>query len=654
MVPPPVIVIAWLLAPVLVVVYLAFNGGGFFPGTTGILAVAAAAGLTLRVAFAERPFAGIGRLAAGALVLLGAYALWALLSGTWSDAPARAVLEFSRALLYLLAVALVASFPRTWGGKRLLVTGVAAGIVAVCAVALISRVLPDVWPIASNIQNDRLSYPLTYWNTLGLLGAIGVVLCIHLASSEHEPLVVRISAAGAVPALAAVIFFTFSRGAIAAALLGVLAYLAIGRPRGGLGTLLSVAPPTAVGIAVAYGAELLATEQPTSPGAIEQGHGVALAVALSVIAAAVLRVLLLGLDSRIEAWRPPRIGRRARAGLVTAVLLAGVIAAASVDLPSRAQHELQRFTRGGEVSQSGSLRSRLTDPGNNGRLEFWDVSLDQFHGAWIRGAGAGSFSLAWAKERPITTSVQDGHSLYLETLGELGIVGLLLIGGFVSLLVVGVARGMKGASRPLHAAILSVLIAWALHAGAEWDWEMPALTLPVLCLAGAAIAVPPSESPAGRLPRSGRLTAAVAFLALAVTPLLVAVSQARLNTSVEALKQGDCELSIDAALGSISALGLRPEPYELLSYCDSRLGEHELAISQAAAAIRREPTNWNFWYTLALARAAAGRDPRPAARRALRLNRFGSLPKEAARRFATSSDPREWRKRAQGALLPLP
>jgi hypothetical protein len=33
-----------------------------------------------------------------------------------------------------------------------------------------------------------------------------------------------------------------------------------------------------------------------------------------------------------------------------------------------------------------------------------------------------------------------------------------------------------------------VLAAWALHAGLDWDWEMPALTLMGLLLAAAAVA----------------------------------------------------------------------------------------------------------------------------------------------------------------------
>jgi hypothetical protein len=40
------------------------------------------------------------------------------------------------------------------------------------------------------------------------------------------------------------------------------------------------------------------------------------------------------------------------------------------------------------------------------------------------------------------------------------------------------------------------MAAWAVHAGLDWDWEMPAVTLPALALGAAAIAW--SEELSGR------------------------------------------------------------------------------------------------------------------------------------------------------------
>ena len=160
--------------------------------------------------------------------------------------------------------------------------GIAAGIVVVCAIGLTTRVLPDVWPIAPNLANDRLSYPLTYWNSLGLLAAIGVVFCVHLTSSWRDPPSIRVAAAGAVPLLAATVLFTFSRGAIAAGAVGLLAYMLIARPRLLATGLLAVVPATVVALIAAYEADLLAKPEFASKAAVAQGHRVAWIVALCV------------------------------------------------------------------------------------------------------------------------------------------------------------------------------------------------------------------------------------------------------------------------------------------------------------------------------------------------------------------------------------
>ena len=82
-----------------------------------------------------------------------------------------------------------------------------------------------------HVADDRLSYPLTYWNALGLLAAVGTILCFHLTCSRAEPPAVRVLGAAAVPLLVTTLFFTFSRGAIAAGIVGLVAYVVIGRPR---------------------------------------------------------------------------------------------------------------------------------------------------------------------------------------------------------------------------------------------------------------------------------------------------------------------------------------------------------------------------------------------------------------------------------------
>src|SRR5690349_9901587 len=87
---------------------LAFRAGGFFPAFTAVAAVGGSLALVFRVTLAEEPFGGWSRAGAVASLAMAAFASLVLLSGIWSHAPARAVVEFDRALLYLEVLILYA------------------------------------------------------------------------------------------------------------------------------------------------------------------------------------------------------------------------------------------------------------------------------------------------------------------------------------------------------------------------------------------------------------------------------------------------------------------------------------------------------------------------------------------------------------------
>src|SRR5438093_4829052 len=211
------------------------------------------------MAVARDAFHGFGAplaIAAGALAVL---ALWTLASAAWSHALARALIEFDRVLLYLLALVTFGLVGRDPRRLRLMLYGVALGIAVVCGFAFVSRVAPDVWSAPSEFQNNRLSYPVTYWNALGLLAGLGIVLALHLTTDLREPRWLRVASAATVPMLGATILLTFSRGGIGACILGLAAYLLLGRPRGLVTGLVAIAPLTVVAVRAAYDATLLAT-----------------------------------------------------------------------------------------------------------------------------------------------------------------------------------------------------------------------------------------------------------------------------------------------------------------------------------------------------------------------------------------------------------
>ena len=114
----------------------------------------------------------------------------------------------------------------------------------------------------------------------------------------------------------------------------------------------------------------------------------------------------------------------------------------------------------------------------------------------LAGVGSGGFRVEWLRERPIADTVKDTHSLEVEIAAELGLVGLLAFAAMIA----GVGASGRRALRrdpALVAGWCAALLVWLLHASIDWDWQLPAVTLPAIVLAGALIAlVEASESEA--------------------------------------------------------------------------------------------------------------------------------------------------------------
>ncbi|HYI38486.1 MAG TPA: O-antigen ligase family protein [Thermoleophilaceae bacterium] len=641
---------ALLALPGLAVVYLGFNAGGFFPGATGLAAVVLIAVLAVRIVAAPDPLAGFSPAVALALLAMVLLSLWTLGSSAWSDSDSRALVEFDRVLLYAAALALFGTVERTPANVRRMLAGLALGMLVVCGAGLISRTLPDLLPVLPNRENSRLSYPLSYSNAVGLLAALATVFCFHFSADESGARWSRILGAAAVPALAATLLLTFSRAGIGALALALVVYAVVARPRGLAGAALAVLPASAVAAAAAYAADALAQPDPTTATAVAQGRNVLLIVAAAALGAGAVRWATLGLDRRLSALTVSRrTGRRAAA----AVAVAFVAVVVATGLPGAVATQVERFTDQNEVPV-GTQRDRLTEVGNNGRVDNWRVALDMFDEARLHGVGAGTYPVRWARDRPLPATVNDGHSLYLESLGELGLVGggLLLLA--LATILVGAAVRTSQGPRALYGAVFTGLLTWVVHAGVDWDWEMPVGTLWVFAAGGLVLADAPGADRGARPPGAVlRVGLSLALLVVAITPASVALSQKRLNQSVDAFREGDCTRSVQRALQSNRAVPSRAEPLQLMAFCDARVpGLAGLSIRQMDAAVRRDPENWEFQYSLALVRGAAGRDPRPAARRALELNPWEPLTRQAVKRFATASR-RAWVRRARSAQLPF-
>jgi hypothetical protein len=641
---------ALLLLPAGLTAYFAFNAGGFYPGPPAYVAIILCVVLLAR-SLVGNPFEGVGWMLGAASGLFGAYVLLVLISQAWSHAPGTASVQFDRALLYLLTLVLFGSIGRTRLRLAWVLRGLLLAIFVICTSGLIARTLPHVWPTTPTIANNRLSFPVTYWNSEGLLAAFGLVLCLYFSSDRREHPVMRVLASAAAPILASTLFFTFSRGAIGAIAIGVVVYLLVGRPRLWLTALVATAPPTAVALKFCYDANLLATTHLTTAGAVSQGHKVAVAVAICAVAAGVLRAgLVLTVDRLlVKAHLPEAHRRRVLSACWGALALAVVVAL--IALSGTIAHEYHGyFSSGRPGGSSADLRARLTDPANNGRLPLWKVAWHRFEGRPILGQGAGTFENSWDRYRPDASFVVNAHSVYMENLDELGVVGVALLVAVILLLLVGTLVKARGPDRPIYAAVFAVLLMWAVHAAEDWDWQMPVVTIVFFSLGGFVVARSAPETAVDRAAEERRAPSSfmrsmlgIGCVLLAIAPVYMWLSQRDLNKATNSYNSGDCRSATRAAVSSISIVGSRPEPYQVLGYCDVFADKPVLAIAAMNKAVSLDPNDWKYRYGLAIMKAAAGQDPRHAARKALSLNPRESLVK-AEFKTLNQAKPSQWSK----------
>jgi len=644
----------WQLAlPAALTITLAFLAGGFFPGTVGLTAGLLCLLLVARVTLAERPFAGWSAPLAVTAGVLALFCVWTLASSGWSNAPARAMVEFDRALLYLLVLAFMGLHARASGHLPVLLRWVGLAIAVTCAISLATRLLPATFPTSGGVNTSRLAFPLTYWNAMGMFSGLGAILLTHLTASEREPAAIRVAAAAGLPVVAVTLYFTFSRGGIAAAIVGVVLYMALSHPRGLVGALAAVALPIAFALQQAYGSELLAREYFSGAAAREQGRTLLLVVLGCVVAAAALRALTLRVDQRLVRIR---IDRRARgrmlgAAAVVALLAIGV-ATVAFDLVDRFEEQRKEFVGRSDTGGGADLRERLTTITNNGRLATWHAALDSAKLHPWRGSGAGTYQVYWERYRPFRSRVIDAHSLYFEVRAELGWIGVVLLAIALGVPLGFAAARLRGPGRHAYAAFLAGGIALVLHAATDWDWEMPVLFVWFFGAAGVVLALPVERAARLRGPkRLTRILAGLACLFVAVTPVTVAVSQLRLNRSVSAFNAGNCVTATDAALDSLQALAVQPEAFEVLGWCDARAGQLKLAVDAMRNARRLDPGNWHYAYGLAATQALAGEDPTAAARLARRLNPLDPLARSLERGLRSRSPAR---RRAVAARAAIP
>jgi hypothetical protein len=119
---------------------------------------------------------------------------------------------------------------------------------------------------------------------------------------------------------------------------------------------------------------------------------------------------------------------------------------------------------------------------------WWKEAATAFGDRPLQGWGAGSFPVVHLLYRRDTLPVQQPHNVPLQFLAETGVVGAVLgIGAFV-LLVAGAAAVVRsrpaGSQRLMAGALLGAAVGYGAHCLYDWDWNIPALSLPAFLFLG--------------------------------------------------------------------------------------------------------------------------------------------------------------------------
>jgi len=455
---------------------LAFFTGGYFAAAREWAGLVAwlLVGVALLAGPRELPRTRAVRAALLGLAMFGA---WTLFSTVWAPIAGDAWAAGQIVMLYLGGLLAAVLLLRNRRMLALLEPAAAAGTLIVIGYGLAGRLLPGILHFARSISAEgRLEQPLTYWNAMGELAAIGFVLCTRIAGDGSRRSIERAAAASACAPLGMGLYLSFSRGALFACVAGLVTIVFASSRREQL---------WAVGLAALTGGLAAAASSPfggltSLSGSLSSREGqgaVVLALLLVLMAAAALASRWL--------WRPTRAGvlplPRHSGWIALVVICVGLAIAIVVGAKEG----------GGSKLSPGA--SRLVSFQSN-RYDYWKVALRAFASEPIRGVGAGGWAVWWLRDRTIDDNAVDTHSLELQTLAELGLVGLALLAAWLA----GIAFASRDALRAVPGRAIGPaagFVVYIAHSPLDWDWQMPAVTLVGLLLAGGLLALAELAAP---------------------------------------------------------------------------------------------------------------------------------------------------------------
>jgi hypothetical protein len=599
----PLLAVAVAGAPVVV---LALASGGGYP-TAWNAATVVTAGFLL----AYRRDLLLGRWSLMVLALLALMTAISAASYIWSADPPATVGEVERWAAMLALAAGMCVVTRVWSVAAL-PFGVASAAAVVCAYAILLRALPPSLGGGGGAVINRLYQPVGYWNGLGELAAIGIVLATGIAAHCSDR--VRMAAAAGIVPLTAALYLTFSRGAVLSAVVGLGVMLILERRDrfGSFARCVIIAPPALLTLIMLQLLPGLRSAHAARETVVSESR--LAAVAMVVIALAGMWMAARRWDEVVARLGESETSRRrtvAAACAASVVLVVGLFVAAGG--PSVVSRTVGSAGQSSPHFKGGDLNLRLLSLSPNGRSEIWRVAWHDALDHPLLGSGDGTFAQRWLRFRPETDPAVAAHSLILETAAELGLLGLAVL---LALFVVPFAAAHRVPGAPERASMAGAVAGALLQMSFDWTWDVTAVTAAVLaCIVGLCAAADKATRSKVRNATRFLVTGAVVVGALAAFALLGNVEMWRAQRAL------DAGAYVTAAHRAGRAAALAPwsaAPLRIEAYADGRAGHHVPALNAARRGASRAPGEWWFWFQLAC--LSSGQDRAASLARVISLN----------------------------------
>jgi len=564
------------------------------------------------------------------LTLLLALAALTALSIGWAAEPSDAWVEANRTLAYAAVFAAAVALAHTLPGRWSAVLG---AITLSCVVVSAYAVLTKVFPAALNPAEiyARLNEPFGYWNSVGLMAACGIPGALWLGSRRDGHQGFNALAYPAVGLLLLTIMLAYSRGALAAALIGVAFWFATVPLRlRGAAVLLIGSGGGALVAAWALSQDTLSGDRVALDLQTQVGHqlGLLLVAVLGLLVLAGLAVNFALATRRLDTHARDRIG----VGLLVALALVPVTVGIGLTTTDKGL--------GGSLSSSWTSLtdtnatipandpSRLTAAGSV-RARYWDEALRIFDDEPLRGVGADGYATVRKRYRTADPAVRHAHGYIVQTLADFGLVGLAVNLALACAWLVCAARavGLRRRDRRLAftperiglLTLVTIVLIFAAHSLVDWTWFVPANALLALIAAGwvagrgplrAADRTDPRSAadPLVRRVRSGlrepsRAIAAGAVTLIALVAAWTAWQPLRSDDAVQdadaSLQRGDIPKARAQAQAARDRNPLSLDPLLTLNAIEYAAGRNFAARRALEDAVRLQPANPQAWLQLA-------------------------------------------------------